>query len=241
MTVPTKFRLLAAFIAIACVTLLLQQARAQVAVHSSVSSGATSLNPINRTLSILKDVNVQNDLEIVQDQMDQMKAVRTEMFDELNRMAMEFRADNAHLTGEDLERARVEFRELIKTQTAVYELKSKKILLPHQQKRLDQLVVRRAFQQLGPSRVLLESVGNSNFTNLLGLTDEQKANLETVSEEANKKLAQKVEKAKTEAIQEILSVLSATQRKKLDELMGNPLTKKKSDEATKKAPIRFRH
>jgi len=56
----------------------------------------------------------------------------------------------------------------------------------------------------------------------LGITDQQKEALRKKAEEARKKLEEKIAKAREEAQQEILSVLTPAQRKRYEELIGKP-------------------
>lgn len=98
-----------------------------------------------------------------------------------------------------------------------------KILLPHQIKRLKQIMTQTKLQQLGyggGAAVL----GGDELAKELGITDEQREELRKKEEEVRQELQKKTQefykKLQEESREKIFSVLTPAQRKKLDELMG---------------------
>ena len=180
--------------------------------------------PGNATLSVLWRSS-RHDLEVVDEQVSALDEIKLNLFRELNEMVGDFNRKNAHLSDEELENARGDFRLLVQAKTALYEEQAKNVLMPHQRERLAQIVVQRAIERFGPSTVLLHGKENNSIAELLGLTDEQKEKLKKKSEQAKKKLLEKIARAQREAIEDVLGVLTPTQRKKYDGLVGDPLDK----------------
>lgn len=97
-----------------------------------------------------------------------------------------------------------------------------KILLPHQIKRLKQIMTQTRLQQLGYGGGT--AVLGDDLAKELGITDEQREELKKKEEEVRKDLQKKTQefykKLQEESREKILSVLTTAQRKKLDELIG---------------------
>jgi len=98
-----------------------------------------------------------------------------------------------------------------------------KILLPHQIKRLKQIMTQTRLQQLGyggGAAVL----GGDDLASELGITDQQLEELkkkeEEVRQEIQKKSQEFYKKLQEESREKIFSVLTPKQRRKLDELIG---------------------
>lgn len=97
-----------------------------------------------------------------------------------------------------------------------YQEELKKILLPHQSKRLEEVTLQMAMKQRGTHNLMQKKLAE-----LLGITVEQKAELAKKQAEVAKRMKEEMERLKKEAEEEVLSVLSAKQRKKLKQLQGD--------------------
>jgi len=122
------------------------------------------------------------------------------------------------MSQEEREQRMAEVREKMEKQRTEMEGKVKEILLPHQIKRLEQIQVQTRMRWAGTSGAL----GSEELAEKLGITEEQREKLQAKQEEVQKKLAEKIAKARQEAQDEILSVLTPEQVKKIKDLIGEP-------------------
>lgn len=97
-----------------------------------------------------------------------------------------------------------------------------KILLPHQIKRLKQIMTQMRLAQLGYGGAA--TLGGDDLAKELGITDEQREELKKKEEEVRQDMQKKTQefykKLQDESREKIFSVLTNAQRKKLDELIG---------------------
>jgi Spy/CpxP family protein refolding chaperone len=142
---------------------------------------------------------------VVDDSRDQIREEMRDMFSEMRDLSEEER------------RARFgEIRERVDAMNTELEGKLKKVLLPHQFERLKQIDVQQRIQQGGSS-----ALTSGELAEALNLTDEQRGKLEQRAEEVREELQEKMRQLQTEAREKMLDVLTAEQRAKLKELMGD--------------------
>jgi Spy/CpxP family protein refolding chaperone len=91
----------------------------------------------------------------------------------------------------------------------------KDILLPHQLKRFEQIRMQTQMRNGG-----LRSLEHEELVKLLGITDQQRDELKKKRAVVEDELRKKVEQLRKEALDEILTVLTPTQREKLKEMVG---------------------
>jgi len=93
----------------------------------------------------------------------------------------------------------------------------KKILLPHQYKRLAELQVKMKMRSQG-----VGALAGTDMADLLGLSDDQREKLAKKQREAAAELQKKVDEIRKQLQDDILSdVLTSDQRKKLEGLIGS--------------------
>lgn len=153
---------------------------------------------------LLRDDKVKAELNLVPDQEKKIEALA----ESLREKAQEtFR--NLRDLSEDERRAK--FEEFRTSSQKEYDA----ILLPQQRERLKQLMLQQTAQfSRSPGGI------NDTLATELGITDAQKEALAKKAEEVRAELAKKTAKLQEEAKTEILSVLTAEQRSKLEKLLG---------------------
>ncbi|MCH8047039.1 MAG: hypothetical protein IID44_25330 [Planctomycetes bacterium] len=164
--------------------------------------------------SLLDREQVQKELDLVDDQIDDIKKIREESRNAMRDLFSGLR----DLPSEERREAFTALREKMREQGEIAQKKIEKVLLPHQRDRLQQITFQQSMQRRGTTGVF----ESNTVAEALGITDAQKEKLREKSEEVEKELREKLAKARQEAIQELLSVLTPAQRKKYEELMGEP-------------------
>jgi Spy/CpxP family protein refolding chaperone len=193
---------------------------AAVAVFSMISTsnlqaqGRRGFGGFGGSAGLLGLEQVQKELDLVKDQIDDIKKIQDESRDALRDMFSGLR----DLPSEERRSAFEGLREKMQEQGEIAQKKIDKVLLPHQRDRLKQITFQQSVQRRGTTGVF----GSSTVTEALGITDAQQEKLKEKSEEVEKELRKKIEEARQEAIKDLLSVLTPAQRKKYEELMGEP-------------------
>lgn len=167
-------------------------------------------------LDLLRDENVRKELEIVDDQIKEFEDAQNE----LREKAREMFSGMRDLSQEERTKAFADMREKFEGLREEMQEKTDKILLPHQKERLEQLAVQRRVQREGAQRAL----SSGSVAEALDLTDAQKEELEKVAAEAREKAQKKIAEIQKEAQDEVLKVLTPAQRKKWEEMVGEPFT-----------------
>lgn len=153
---------------------------------------------------LLRDDKVKAELNLVPDQEKKIEALSESMRDKVREAFRNFQD-----LSEDERRAK--FEEFRTSSQKEYDA----ILLPQQRERLKQLMLQQSQQfSRSPGGI------NDTLAKELNITDAQKEALTKKAEEVRAELTKKQAKLQEEARVEILSVLTAEQRSKLDKLMG---------------------
>jgi Spy/CpxP family protein refolding chaperone len=134
------------------------------------------------------------------------------------------------------ERRSAKYNEVIQRVNEETAKEVEKILLPHQIRRLKQIMTQTRLAQLGYGGGAA-ALGGDELAAELGLTDEQLAELKKKEEEVRQDLQKKTQefykKLQEESREKMFSVLTAAQRKKLDELIGEKFEWKPQPAAVK--------
>lgn len=173
-------------------------------------------------LNAMFNKQVQKELDLVDEQTteitEQLKGLmkfRNELAAELREMKTAGEAEQALLKRRD------EMQEELKVQKKKVESQVLDVLLPHQQKRLRevsaQFVTREAMKQSKVSTGLL----TPQMLEYLDVDDEQAERIEKRAKEIRKRLIGKIDKLKKEALEDLMKELSAKQKKKYRNLMGD--------------------
>ena len=163
---------------------------------------------------LLRNDKVQEELELVDDQLEEIEELQTEVWTDMRQM---FRGGGFRdMDRDEREEKMAEFREKMAERTKEMEADVKDILLPHQFTRLKQL----NFQQEASRGGTTGLASSETIIDALGITDEQKEKMKKAAEEAAKKLENKIKELRKQAETEVLGVLTAEQRAKFKELRG---------------------
>ena len=188
-------------------------------VSPAVAQEKTSFGEFK--LNAMFDKQVQKELDLVDEQRaeisEQLKGLtefRNELSVELRDMKSAGGAEQALLNRRD------EMREELKAQKKKVESQVLDILLPHQQKRLRevsaQYVNREAMKQNKVNTGLL----TPQMLEYLDVDDEQAKRIAKRAEKIRKRLTEKIETLKKEAMEDLMKELSSKQKKKYRDLMG---------------------
>ena len=166
------------------------------------------------TSFLLRDDAVRKELEIVPGQIEKLEAAEEKMREQMRDMFSGLR----DLPEED---RRAKFEELRGKMADAQEQMRKEIdeiLLPQQRDRLAQIRFQSQMRRGGSTGSL---TGNA-VVEALGISEDQLEEMRKKEEEVREELTKKIQEAQEEARNEILSVLTPAQRKKYEELMGQP-------------------
>ena len=166
------------------------------------------------SLFLLRNDDVIKELEIVPEQQEKLQALGEKMRDEMREMFSGMRDLN-----EDERRERfAELREKMADMQAKMKEDVDDILLPQQKDRLAQIQFQSQMRRGGQTG----SLTSDAVVEALDISEEQLEEMRKKQEEVREELTKKIQEATEEARKEILSVLSPAQRKKYEELMGQP-------------------
>ncbi len=169
----------------------------------------------NSSMSLLGDSKVAEELELDEEQVDALDELQDDMRDvfrgTFSSMRERFREPDV-----DREALMEEIRGAIQEKMKTVDEKLEQVLLPHQMTRLSELTFQMQAQRGGTQGLL----NNSKIKEELGITDEQIERVKEKAEEVKEQLEEKMAKARKDAQDEILSVLTPEQQTKIKEMMG---------------------
>lgn len=168
--------------------------------------GQRSLFGQSSGIGLLGQEGVQEELELVEDQVDDIKALQEEQRTAMRDMFTTMRG------GGDREQMMEKFGEMRKE----FDEKANEVLLPHQVKRLKQLLVQDQTRRSAGATTLPESIIEE-----LGLTEEQIEKMKEKAESVRDKMNEKIAKIRAQAQEEVLSVLDSDQRARYKEMVGD--------------------
>ena len=157
------------------------------------------------TFFLLQNEQIAEELDLVEDQKTKLRDLGQKMRDSAREMF-------SGLSAEERREKYSEFREKMRTEL---ETGLNDILLPQQRDRLNQI------------RFQMSSRGTSGLTSdraveQLGLSDDQVKKLQERAEKLRTELREKLQQLEKEAREELLEVLTPEQRKKYEDLVGEP-------------------
>lgn len=172
-------------------------------------------------MGLLRDENVQKDLELVDEQKTKLTALAEKVREDMRAQFQGFDFGSLRDLSEEERTAKfAEMRE--KSQKVVTAAQSEldQILLPHQKERLKQITVQSQLRRQDTS----EALTSGALAEQLGITDEQKEKLRAKQEEVQASIREKFEKIRQEAQNDLFSVLTPEQQAKLKSMIGSPIT-----------------
>ncbi len=161
------------------------------------------------SLGLLFDPQVREELGIVDEQVEQLRAIGEKMRESMQSQFQGLR----DLPAEERQAAFAKLREEMESRVKDIQKEVDGILLPQQRDRLAQIQFQEQVRRSG-------SLDSDTLKEKLGITDEQQQRLAKLAEEANKEMEAKIAKARTEAREKVLSALTPEQQATFKKLFG---------------------
>jgi hypothetical protein len=203
---------LALFAGAMLVLLIPQLAQAQAA--GVARPGYQYYSSAGQSVNWLFNPQIQKELEVVPEQLEKLKQIRTEMYKKRSELYKSYREM-------DPSERQKKYSEMSKTLGEEAEKKIKEVLLETQLDRLRQIMLQMKLRNTYGSA---SALAGDDVAKALGLTDEQVKQLrekeQKIRADMQKKTQEFYKKLREEAREELLGVLSEEQRKKLEGLTG---------------------
>lgn len=163
------------------------------------------------SFSLLNDPSVQKDLELVGDQLEQVRALQADF-------SAQMKEQIGDLSKGGLRRDRMEgLGELIRQLRDKQRAQMEEVLLPHQIERLKQVALQKHMQNAGTASALI----SEQVAEALGIDEQQKERLQKRAEEIKADMEKKMAKLREDAKNDLLMELTPTQREQLKEMVGD--------------------
>lgn len=160
-------------------------------------------------IELLFSQQVKDEIELVGEQEDQIRELSDSMRDEMRSAFQDMRDLSDEERRDFMQKRMAEVREKVQTQL-------KDILLDHQLERLKQLQLQSQLQRGNTA----DAMGSDDIRQALGITDAQLEQMRAKATEAEEELRRKVQEAAAEARAKVMSVLTAEQRAKWEQMVG---------------------
>jgi len=173
-------------------------------------------NPAVSGLMLLMNPKVQEELDLVDDQIEDLKGLQEEMQNEMRNMFSGMQGMDA----EERRTAMEEMRTKLEKKVEEFQAEVDEVLLPHQSKRLKQL----SFQsqnRMGGGFGGGRGGMSDALKKELDITSEQEEKMQAAAEKAQEEYQAEVRKLQTKMEDKILKELTDDQRKQYKELMGD--------------------
>lgn len=215
------FRAFSLALVAAMALVLATQASAQVVVKGGTGGGTRAYYPSGQSLMyLLYYPQFQKEIEIVDDQKAELQKIQAES---TAKMTEAYKAFNNQQEGDQQQRQQ-KYMELYQSLAKETEEKVAKILLPHQKKRLNQIMLQMKLSQSSYGYGFAGALEGDDVGKELGITDAQREELkkkeEKIRSELTKKYQEFYKKLNEETREEMMSVLTPAQKKKLEDLLG---------------------
>ena len=174
----------------------------------------------NNRLSYLADPEIQKDIELVPGQAEQLQALHSNANRVFERLFSSIQDDLRSLPAEEQEKLVRKTQKVAQEQLRVLNEKASEILLPHQVKRLEQILVQKKIRAGGTAALL----NSKYFRERVKLTANEVDALRKKEKEVIQQLKKEMIAIKAKARNEILSVLPEEKRKQFSALIGETFT-----------------
>ncbi len=175
-----------------------------------------AVSPQGQSLQWVQIPQIEKELEIVPEQKEALEKLRTETYDKVRTLWP------ATAEGDPQTRQQRYFA-AAQSLADETERKIREILLPHQIRRLSQVMLQMRLAQTGYRST--QTLATGDVAEELGITDEQRSQLkhaeQAALEEMRVKLVEFQKKLQEESREKLLSVLTASQRRQLDAMLGD--------------------
>ncbi len=175
-------------------------------------------------LSALFSPNVLRDLELVDGQQGELKIILGEIRETRDQLAWQFAEfSKTGASAEEIDKRRKLLQGQIETRKQEAWQQVKQVLLPHQIKRLKQATAQVMMQQFATTEKVSSGLLTEAMQHYLEIDSQQAAKIAKTARQLQEELLEEVRKLRAEATEKLLKELTAEQRKKYLELVGDPV------------------
>ena len=167
---------------------------------------------------LLMSEEVRQEVNLSEEQQQELRAMGEETRNEMRERMRTLWEGYREMSEEERNAAREDMRAEMEEMRVEVESRVKKVLKPEQFDRLRQIELQQEVSRRGSS----EALSQGRVAEELGITDEQREQLQAKAAEVQQKLNEKIQQLRADAREEILGVLTAEQRAKYDALVGKP-------------------
>ncbi len=187
-----------------------------LASEASAQSRGGLGGAMSSAFRLINDKNVAAELELVDEQIEDLKTLQDEM---RNIFRESFSGMRGKISEKGVDRGALmnEIREKIQSEMSGFETRLEEILLPHQAARLEELSFQSQVSRGGMEGML----SNPKVKERLGLTDEQIQEVQDKAIQVKEDLEKKIEELRRTAREDVLSVLSSDQQAQIKKMMGD--------------------
>lgn len=169
--------------------------------------------PAPDIFSLAQNNGVQKEIELVDEQLDQLKQINEDFSKRIQDQMKAIRDDKGNF---DIGRAK-DLSEMIRNLNEEKNSRMQEVFLPHQFDRLKQISLQTHMKRSGESSMLT----NQEVVEALGLTEKQQKKLKERAKELKAEMEKKIQELKEEAREELFEELTRDQRETLESLLGD--------------------
>lgn len=173
------------------------------------------------SFELLNNPGVQKDLELIDDQLERIKAINKDFGKKMAEQIKAMRGENGQMDLANIGSISSLIKELKDQQKKEIE----GLLLPQQQERLKQVGLQMRLKNRGTASTLTGQLAKE-----LNLTGDQVKRIKKRQDELKKELEEKIAKLKEESRKSLLEELTNEQRKKYDAMIGDRFEPPKADQ-----------
>ncbi len=175
----------------------------------------------NMSLPALFNKKIQAELELAENQKGQLEGLLEGLQKQRNQLAKELKAfQQSGVDQAKIEARRIEWVNELETEKQIVLMKAMDVLLPHQNKRLEQATVQYMMRETAKKKNLPTGILAPEIRKYLDIDDSQAAKIKERSFQIKAELMKKIKKLSEQAQAQLLNELSKDQKSKLDELIG---------------------
>ncbi len=165
---------------------------------------------------LLRDEKVQDEIGITEEQKDELRVMAEEMRDEVGSRMRDIFSGMRDMSPEERQERMDEVRGEMEQIRDDIEGRVKNVLTPSQFDRIKQITLQQQMRNQGAEGAL-----SGRLAEELGLTEEQKEQLREKAQQVREDMQKKMADIRKQAEDELLSVLTPTQREKLKSMLGD--------------------
>jgi Spy/CpxP family protein refolding chaperone len=171
------------------------------------------------TLGLIQQQEVQREIELSEEQEAELQTLGETVRDEIRGEMQGMFQNMRDLTDEERQARFDEIRARFEEINKDVEARMQKVLMPHQFDRLKQIELQARIERGGAA-----ALTEGELADTLGLTESQRDAIRERAEQVQQDLQEKISQLRLEARNQLLEVLTAEQRAKLEAMMGAQFT-----------------